>query len=69
MLSVHVKAMRLDLAIIRAGLYSVRDIAEYSSHHPSGTDECRKTSSPSRMERQSDSLRGMWAAPRTDMGR
>jgi hypothetical protein len=67
--SVHVQAMRLQRAIITPGSNSCFAISAYSFHQPSGTDECRKTSLPSRVERQSDVWTGMRAAPRTLSGR
>ena len=66
MVSVQVHDIRLDLAIIMPRSGSCLAIAAYSSHQPSGADECRNTSLPSRVERQSDALTGKRAAPRTD---
>src|SRR5215813_889172 len=69
MVSVHVHAIRLDRAIITPGSYSRPAMALYSSHHPGGTEGCRKASLPSRVDRQSEVLTGKRAAPNTDRGR
>src|SRR6476661_5291480 len=69
MVSVQVHDIRLDLAIIMPVSGSCSAMAAYSSHHPSGADECRNTSLPSRVERQSEVLMGILAAPSTDGGR
>src|SRR5262245_28994341 len=64
--SVHVQAIRLDFAISTPGSNSRLAMATYSSHQPSGTDEWRKASRPSRVERQSDAMIGKRAAASTD---
>src|SRR5262245_39751967 len=69
MVSVQVHDIKLDLAIITPGSCSRMAMAAYSSHQPAGTEECRNTSRPSRVERQSDVLMGILAAPSTDRGR
>src|SRR5262249_35565936 len=51
--SLHVKAIMLDRAIMIPGSNSRRTITAYSSHHPFGTEECRKIWRPSFRERQS----------------
>ena len=54
--SVHVKATMLVLAIMIPGSYPCAALAAYSFHHSTGADEWRNTSTPSWIERQSDVL-------------
>src|SRR5262245_47680827 len=67
--SVHVYAIRLVLAIMMPGSYPCAALAAYSFHQPAGADWCRNTSLPSSIERQSDVRCGMRPTPSTFTGR
>src|SRR5262245_33074433 len=69
MVSVHVYATRLDLAIMMPGSYPRAALVAYSFHHSTGVEEWRKTSLPSWIERQSDVRCGIRPTPSTLTGR
>src|SRR5262245_27340037 len=67
--SVHVYAIRLVLAIMMPGSYPRAALAAYSFHQSMGAERCKNTSLPSSMERQSEVRCGMRPTPSTFTGR